>query len=72
MVYRELGRFGGWPANHGVWSRGQEILVGFSAAYSAQTLDHHPYDNTRPEEPAWPAASTAATGASKPRAPAAA
>ena len=52
VVYREPGRFGGWPANHGVWSWGQEILVGFSAAYfMPKPLDHHPYDNTRPEEP---------------------
>ena len=32
-VYREKGRYGGWPANYGVWSWGDEILVGFSAAY---------------------------------------
>ena len=30
-VYAERGRFGGWPANHGLWSWGDEILVGFSA-----------------------------------------
>ena len=30
-VYDVDGRFGGWPANHGVWSWGNEILVGFSA-----------------------------------------
>ena len=32
-VFREKGRFGGWPANHGIWSWGDEILVGFSAGY---------------------------------------
>lgn len=32
-VYAEEGRFGGWPANHGIWSWGDEILVGFSAGY---------------------------------------
>ena len=32
-VYREPGRYGGWPANHGIWSWGNEILVGFSAGY---------------------------------------
>ena len=26
-VYHESGRFGGWPANHGVWVWGNEILV---------------------------------------------
>lgn len=32
-VYKEPGRFGGWPANHGIWSWGNEIVVGFSAGY---------------------------------------
>jgi hypothetical protein len=51
-VYAEAGRYGGWPANHGVWSWNNEILVGFSAAYY-QWLgpDRHPYDRSRPEEP---------------------
>ncbi len=30
IVYRKEGRFGGWPANNGVWSWGDEIVVGFS------------------------------------------
>lgn len=52
VVYREPGRFGGWPANHGIWSWGNEILVGFSAAYfEKQQGDRHQYDNKRPEEP---------------------
>jgi hypothetical protein len=51
-VYREQGRYGGWPANYGLWSWGDEILAGFSAAYfKLQTPDRHQYDNTRPEEP---------------------
>lgn len=33
IVYQEPGRFGGWPANHGIWSWGNEILVGFERAY---------------------------------------
>src|SRR5437763_5348847 len=51
-VYSQAGRYGGWPANHGVWSWGNESLVGFSAAYY-QWLgpERHPYDRTRPEEP---------------------
>lgn len=32
-VYYEEGMFGGWPANHGVWRWGNEILVGFSKGY---------------------------------------
>ncbi len=31
-VYEKEGRFAGWPANHGIWSWGDEILVGFDAA----------------------------------------
>jgi hypothetical protein len=51
-VYRESGRFGGWPANHGIWSWGNEILVGFSAAYfKHQPGDRHQYDRDKPEEP---------------------
>jgi hypothetical protein len=52
LVYKEAGRFGGWPANHGVWSWGDEILVGFSAAYfKPMPPDRHQYDNAKPEEP---------------------
>jgi hypothetical protein len=29
VVYQQSGRFAGWPANHGAWSWGNEILVGF-------------------------------------------
>ena len=29
MVYNKPGRFAGWPANDGLWSWGDEILVGF-------------------------------------------
>lgn len=32
-VYYEQGMFGGWPANHGIWSWGNEILVGFAKGY---------------------------------------
>lgn len=51
-VYQEPGRFGGWPANHGIWSWKNEILVGFSAAYFKWLgPDRHPYDRDKPEEP---------------------
>jgi hypothetical protein len=50
-VYAELGRFGGWPANHGIWSWGDEILVGFSAGYFKDNgPDRHAIDHSRPEE----------------------
>jgi hypothetical protein len=34
VVYKEKDRFGGWPANNGIWAWGDEIVVGF-------TLGHH-------------------------------
>lgn len=51
-IYQEQGRFGGWPANHGIWSWGDEILVGFSGAYfQAKGSDRHQMDSARPEVP---------------------
>jgi hypothetical protein len=51
MVYHEKGRFGGWPANHGIWSWGGEILVGFSAGYHKDRGPKlHNIDHDRPEE----------------------
>lgn len=51
-VYAEEGRFGGWPANHGIWNWGDEIVCGFSAAYFIKTdPERHQRDRTRPDEP---------------------
>ena len=51
MVYFEQGRFGGWPANHGIWSWGNEILVGFSRGYYKDLgLERHNIDREKPEE----------------------
>jgi len=50
MLYAVPGRFGGWPANHGLWSWGNEILVGFSAGYYKDLGDRHHIDRERPEE----------------------
>lgn len=50
-VYHEPGRFGGWPANHGMWSWGNELLVGFSAGYFKDNgPDRHAIDHDKPEE----------------------
>ena len=50
QVYGETGRFGGWPANHGLWSWGNEILVGFAAGYHKDLgPDRHAIDRERPE-----------------------
>jgi hypothetical protein len=50
VVYREKGRFAGWPANHGIWSWGDEILVGFSRGYDKDRGRFHHIDHDRPEE----------------------
>ena len=56
IVWREAGRYGGWPANHGLWAWGDEILVGFSGGYMAPGTvgaggpQRHPIDRTRPEQ----------------------
>ncbi len=50
VVYAEGGRFAGWPANHGIWSWGDEILVGFSrGTYKDRGRFHH-IDHDQPEE----------------------
>ncbi len=51
IVYRETGRFAGWPANHGAWSWGDEILVGFEVGYFHRiSKDEHAIDYDRPAE----------------------
>jgi hypothetical protein len=48
-VWEAPGRFGGWPANHGIWSWGNEILVGFSAAhFKLGDLNRYLVDRTKP------------------------
>jgi hypothetical protein len=50
-VYYEAGRFGGWPANHGMWSWGDEILVGYSRGYYKDLgATRHHIDREKPEE----------------------
>lgn len=48
-IYHEPGRFGGWPANHGIWSWGDEILVGYSRGWYKERRGHH-FDPDKPEE----------------------
>jgi hypothetical protein len=50
-IYAEPGRFGGWPANHGIWCWGDEILMGFSAGYFKDNgPTKHNIDHEKPEE----------------------
>jgi len=50
IVYRESGRFGGWPANHGIWSWGNEIVVGFRSAQFKVMPVGHARDPEKPQE----------------------
>jgi hypothetical protein len=50
IVYREAGRFAGWPANHGAWSWGDEILVGFEIGRFRPTTHGHAIDYDEPAE----------------------
>jgi hypothetical protein len=50
VVYSEPGRFAGWPANHGIWSWGDEVLVGFSRGYDRDRGPYHHIDHDKPEE----------------------
>ena len=50
IVYKEPGRFCGWPANNGMWAWGNEILVGFGLGYYKESVDRHSIDRDRPSE----------------------
>src|SRR5437879_1551843 len=51
FIYHEPRRFAGFPANHGIWRWGNEILVGFSAgAYKDLGPNRHAIDREKPEE----------------------
>lgn len=52
-VYAEPGRFGGWPANSGIWHWGDEILVSFARAWFQEHADTHSYDRNRPSSVAF-------------------
>lgn len=45
-VYRKDGRWAGWPANNGIWSWGDEILVGFTEAQHDDDARFHSRDHT--------------------------
>jgi hypothetical protein len=49
-VYKVEGRFGGWPANHGIWIWGNEIVVGFEAGYFDATASGHAINREKPAE----------------------
>lgn len=47
-IYREPGRYAGWPANYGIWAWGDEIVVGFTAGYHDPAGGFHARDRSRP------------------------
>ncbi len=47
-IYREEGRYGGWPANYGIWSWGDEIVVGFTLGYHKSDAGFHTRDREKP------------------------
>ena len=47
-VYRDPGRYAGWPANYGIWSWGDEIVVGFALGYPDPQGGFHTCDHRRP------------------------
>ena len=46
-IYREKGRYAGWPANYGIWSWGDEIVVGFTLGYYNASGGFHRRDRAR-------------------------
>jgi hypothetical protein len=50
IVYKEPGRYGGWPANHGIWAWGNEVVVGFTAAHYMARATGHAVDRDKPFE----------------------
>lgn len=46
-VYQEEGRYGGWPANHGLWQWGDELVAGFTSTWYKRT-DGHQIDRSKP------------------------
>ena len=49
-VYYESGRFGGWPANHGIWVWDNEIVVGYGRGYYKDLGSRHHINRSKPEE----------------------
>jgi putative isomerase len=50
IVYSEPSAFCGWPANYGVWSWGNEILVGFRIGPYQEKENKHSINNDLPAE----------------------
>lgn len=47
-IFREPGRFAGWPANYGMWRWGDEIVVGFTVGAHRSVERGHAIDKRQP------------------------
>ncbi|MCX6048295.1 MAG: sialidase family protein [Chloroflexi bacterium] len=59
VVYRETGKFAGWPANYGIWAWGNELVVSFTQCTHLMKAGFHA--RTR-ELPAYPLQSRSLDG----------
>lgn len=51
-VFKEAGRFAGWPANNGIWCWGDEVVVNFTLGYYKESpTGSHDIDRDRPSYP---------------------
>lgn len=51
IVYRETGKFAGWPANYGIWAWGDEIVVGFTQCTLLAKAGFHARTRAKPAYP---------------------
>ena len=47
-IFRDKDRYAGWPANYGIWSWGDEIVVNFVAGFNDTSGEFHTRDKGRP------------------------
>jgi hypothetical protein len=48
IIYKEEGRYAGWPANYGIWSWDDEIVLGFTTGYHQADNRFHARDKSQP------------------------
>ena len=49
-VFKQPGRYGGWPANHGLWQWGNELVAGFQVCWYKHATNDHAIDRSKPFE----------------------
>ena len=48
IIYKKEGRYAGWPANYGIWSWGNEIVLAFTVGYHKSKAGFHSLDKSKP------------------------